>query len=504
MAHWRRWTAALLGLLGACTGRCSFEGGPAEPAGGPCEVPPLRAATGEMLLLRGANVSAEAKWRMGRLPPVDREALRRLRDEFGMNAIRLLVFWEAIEPQPGLYDEGYLAAVRALVDEAGSLGLHVVVDMHQDLYGEGFGEAGAPWWSCEAHYYETFVPQKPWFLGYLQREVGACFEQLYAPGPRREAFVAAWAKLAETLRGTRAAWLGLDLFNEPFWGESTVSRLERQVLPDFYGELAEVLSLRLPEAWLLFEPAPTVNVGLPTELPALPSRRAVYAPHLYPAATEMGVGWSPEDTPTLAEALGVLCRDARRLGSPMLVGEFGVRRDVPGAERFLRDVYDALDAAQLGGFVWGWERGGPHSYGLLERDGSPSPQGLQAARPFPARVAGRAIRWAWTPGAARFELVWQEPEAAEGVTVITLPSLRFPGEVEVRLEDGGRFRREGSRLLLPALGGRRLRHVEVRPAGSSPSPASSPAVDGAAPADASPDGGSAGEGGDAAPSGAPS
>ncbi len=416
---------------------------------------------GETLVLRGANVSAEAKWRPGRLPPIDARALRRLRDEFGMNAVRLLVFWEAIEPRPGLYDEGYLAAVRALVREASALGLFVVVDMHQDLYGEGFGEAGAPWWSCDARLYETFVPQKPWFLGYLQREVGVCFERLYVPGPTREAFVAAWLRLAEALRGA-APWLGLDLLNEPFWGERSVSHLERETLPDFYGQLAEALRLALPEAWLLLEPAPTVNVGLPTELPALPPGPTIYAPHLYPAATEMGIGWGEQDGPRLREQIRVLCEDASRLGAPLVVGEFGVRRDVPGAEAFLQDVYDALDAARLGGFVWGWERGGPGSYGLLRKDGSVSPQGVAAARPYPSRVVGEPLRWRWEPEAGRFTLTWQEPRGeAWGETVVALPALAFPRGVRVELPPGESWHLEGSRLHVPALGGARVRHLQV-------------------------------------------
>ncbi len=55
--------------------------------------------------------------------------------ELGFDSIRLLVIWEGIEPGGrGLYDQAYLAYLRAIVQKAGEYGLHVLVDMHQDMF----------------------------------------------------------------------------------------------------------------------------------------------------------------------------------------------------------------------------------------------------------------------------------------------------------------------------------------------------------------------------------
>ena len=63
--------------------------------------------------------------------------------DWGMNAVRLLTTWAAVEPEQGVYDEAYLDALAERLDWAKDAGLHVVLDMHQDVYGEGFGFDGA-------------------------------------------------------------------------------------------------------------------------------------------------------------------------------------------------------------------------------------------------------------------------------------------------------------------------------------------------------------------------
>ena len=102
----------------------------------------LRDDAGRIVLLRGANVSGRSK-----TPPFvpfdDPRWFDPLQD-WGMNAIRLLVTWEGIEPERGRYDRSYLERVASLAREAGERGLAVVVDFHQDLYARAFGGDGAP------------------------------------------------------------------------------------------------------------------------------------------------------------------------------------------------------------------------------------------------------------------------------------------------------------------------------------------------------------------------
>ena len=78
------------------------------------------------------------------------EHFRRLR-HWGFNLVRLLTTWEAIEHAgPLMYDEQYLDYYREIVRIAGSFGLYVLVDFHQDAWSRMTGGDGAPGWLFEA------------------------------------------------------------------------------------------------------------------------------------------------------------------------------------------------------------------------------------------------------------------------------------------------------------------------------------------------------------------
>ena len=73
--------------------------------------------------------------------PLDRARfeLARMR-RMGINAIRLLVMWEGVEPEAkGQYDEGYVQYLREVVKIAGEYGIYVLMDMHQDMFSRHLG-----------------------------------------------------------------------------------------------------------------------------------------------------------------------------------------------------------------------------------------------------------------------------------------------------------------------------------------------------------------------------
>ena len=153
----RRALPCALVALAACTSGGGIVDAPPPPARPPFSVERdhVRDDAGRAVILTGANVSSGHKQK----PYFDfhrPEDFARMRTDWGMNSMRLLVLWAAVEPQKGAYDDAYLAALEERVAWAEQAGLLVVLDMHQDLYGEGFTMPGwgytigdgAPVWSC--------------------------------------------------------------------------------------------------------------------------------------------------------------------------------------------------------------------------------------------------------------------------------------------------------------------------------------------------------------------
>ena len=450
-----------IGLIVGCGRSCDgLE--QTDPGGGQvCLAPPLTDHGGGQLLLRGVNISAEAKWAVDHLPPIEPNDLLRLRDSLGLNAIRLLVFWQAIEPFPGVFDREYLSAVRTIVDAAETADLVVLVDMHQDLFGDGFGQAGAPRWACDETYYATYNQPDLWLLGYVQPEIVACFDGFYHDTDLRASFAAAWAELAKALAGAPAIF-AYEVLNEPFWGSATSQEFDRVIGPDLYAEVGAVIRSVDPDPWLAIEPAPTASVGLPSELMAPEQPRLLYAPHFYPPAIELGHGYDGK-VQTLRHHASVICADGHRLGVPVVIGELGVRRDVPGFARYLEDAYDALDEAHLSVFYWDHTRGGRQSYGLYDESGEPAEQGELVARPYPARVAGSLTRFYWDREDGEFVVEWQEDGAVTGETVLSLPELAFPDGADALIDGTQEIMVAAGRLAVAQVGGPRQVRVRRRP-----------------------------------------
>jgi hypothetical protein len=128
---------------------------------------------GRTLMLRGVNLGGSSKVPyhpsgathlregffdhrnvsfVGRPFPLEEadEHFRRLR-AWGLTFLRFLVTWEAIEHAgPGIYDQEYLAYLRAVIEKAAEYGITVFIDPHQDVWSRFTGGDGAPGWTLEA------------------------------------------------------------------------------------------------------------------------------------------------------------------------------------------------------------------------------------------------------------------------------------------------------------------------------------------------------------------
>jgi len=116
---------------------------------------------GRTLILRGVNLGGSSKVPaktssdpravsfVGRPFPLAQadEHFRRL-SSWGLTFERLIVPWEAVEHAgPGEYDKDYLDYLHDLVRRAGTYGIRVLIDFHQDFYSRATGGDGAPYWT---------------------------------------------------------------------------------------------------------------------------------------------------------------------------------------------------------------------------------------------------------------------------------------------------------------------------------------------------------------------
>nr|ODN96011.1 cytoplasmic protein [Cryptococcus depauperatus CBS 7855] len=122
---------------------------------------------GRVLHLRGANVSASSKVPVAPYPKIHDHAKanyvgrpfpleeaeqhwRRLKS-WGLTFIRITVTWDALEHEGcGIYDEDYLAYLRALLESMKPFKLVAYIAIHQDVWSRYCGGSGAPGWTLEA------------------------------------------------------------------------------------------------------------------------------------------------------------------------------------------------------------------------------------------------------------------------------------------------------------------------------------------------------------------
>ncbi len=313
---------------------------------------------GRAVIYRGMNVSGDSKTNAGYLPNLDDTAYDLL-PAYGITLARYLVFWEAIEPTEGVYDDAYLDTVATDIQRLRDRGVDVMVDFHQDVWGEGFGFTGFPAWTCDQAEYDAFVPSTvSWGLNYLTPQVEYCFDHFWASQPLQDAYAAMAAHTADRLGDLV---VGYDTMNEPSWGTSGQQALETGAYGDFQANVAGSLRAADPNAWIALEPLSYTNMNGQTYLP-FPADTPVggggllYAPHFYPSYAESGAGWNGDFTDEGAWLNGLADdADTRKVG--LWLGEFGLFSDNGNEADYVHDVIDAVEARNGSTSYWSFDPG---------------------------------------------------------------------------------------------------------------------------------------------------
>lgn len=298
--------------------------------------------------------------------------------ELGMNVVRLLISWSALEPQRGVLDETYLARIDAAVAQAKANDLYVVLDMHQDAWGKyiaspagtqcGFFESaigwdGAPDWA-------TFTDNQSTCrfpgLRELSPAVATAFQHFWQNRDGiQDALVATWAKLASRY-AAEPAIAGYDLLNEPNFGV-TVGLSQTLLMGNFYSKATR--AIRRAEAAVpggfshivFFEPAAEWSAFGITLWPIglfMFDRNIVFAPHLY--------GGSITVSGTIASGYAQAAKVAGFYRAPFWSGEWGWFGTPEQSEPAIWQYAQFEDRYLIGGAVWQWRQacGDPHAQGI--------------------------------------------------------------------------------------------------------------------------------------------
>jgi endoglycosylceramidase len=437
---------------------------------------PLRASgryfldpDGRVILLRGANLAGNSK-----LPPFqtydDPTALDRLAAQ-GMNAIRLLFIWEAFEPDPGLYDEAYLARMVAVAREAWARGLYVIVDIHQDGFSRhlcrGCG-SGFPHWTISPHASKVRPDNgpgcKPWvFYQVTDPSMHRSLADFYADAHgARTRYLLMLDRVAGAF-ATVPGVIGYDLMNEP-WGDE-----ETEIAP-LYRDGAATVRARHPTAILFLAGHATTGDGSQSRLPRPEFDNIAYAPHYYKPIVIVRNGWYGS-TAGIERGFRNMEAKAHEWDVPLFLGEFGVGADAYRAGDYVAYLYDRLDQGFSSGAQWnyspfwdevrkdGWNA---EDYNILDRQGRPRPN--YRPRPYPRATAGLPVRFGYRErvaplGRPCLEYVWEHrPE--RGPTEIYLPAAVFPASSTILAQpDDASWSRDELRQLLVV---RAPREVTVR------------------------------------------
>jgi len=323
----------------------------------------MRDPYGDVLFLRGVNLSGRAKGAAGHLIPVDDELIAELRRD-GVDSVRFLTFWDAVTPtSPQAVDHDYLSGLRERVERLSDAGIYVIIDVHQDLWGHPFSAHGAPGWACPDDLKEGFEYHSPWWSNYLTGQISSCFDHFWDSETLQAHYAAMLAEVAAVTCDVPRV-VGFDIMNEPWPGSRLPDpAFDNDILLPFYIEVLEVVEKICPGKIFFFEPSGAFTFGLADamQIPGDLLDRVVVAPHFYPPYVHEPERGGYRGTP---EARGELYADLYDdwgayldMGVALWCGEYGGMTQSPNFDLYMQDLFDFFLEHFVSSAYW------DHAYG---------------------------------------------------------------------------------------------------------------------------------------------
>jgi endoglycosylceramidase len=418
---------------------------------------------GRVLVVHGLNV-------VNKLPPYTAQAWGFGDDDAaflqanGFNAVRLGVLWEAVEPQPGVYDDAYVAQIRETEQTLAAHGIYTLIDWHQDEYTEMFGGEGFPAWAVNTGGLSPASPHDAFPNEYSNDPAQkAAWDNLYADAPgdaaapgMQEHLAAAEAHVASLFLGD--PWvLGYDVINEPSSGSASEPSADSAAIGPLEQKLLRAVRGADARHLVFYEPTSTFALN-GIALPAFGDPGAGISFHDY--CFEPGTMPQPvyallcggvlgsSQTSALAHAAA---GDAGAGGDAVLMTEFG-----SAAAYAVQMVADDADQNMVPWLNWAYCGCGdpttaldPSQEGIVFDPAQPltgsnvsTSELAVLERAYPQAIAGTPTRWSFDASTGAFDLVYATTSppgvtlAPGATTVVFLPTMVYPSGYTVTVTHG--------------------------------------------------------------------
>lgn len=429
--------------------------------------------SGREVLLHGINFVCKEKKQNYMWP--DHEKLFTWFTEMGFNLIRLGIFWDAVEPEPGKYDEAYLHGVKDVITDAQKQGLYVLVDMHQDLWSVLYAD-GAPEWATltdgARHPEECAI----WFEAYLSSDaINNAADHFWKNDPAEDGvglldhYAAMWEKISETFAECKNI-IGFEPMNEPFMGslarnsfgmaamktQQKYPAFDFQKMTGITAEAQEYFSQLVGESFMVFDKETLMpfyqkmdeairkfsdiplatggNIYCSSNFPSGLERvclnggeelQQIYAPHGYDAVVDSDCfeNFSKENVDRLFAGKRAT---QERLGMPVIIGEWGAFPSKSFTNDLIDHMNGILERYHWSSAYWQYIPG-------MEEDANFS--ALQRA--YPAAIQGKLMEYHYDREAEKLKIIWEgksvlcylpfsgyQMEADEGVSIETVTDLK--------------------------------------------------------------------------------
>lgn len=161
----------------------------------------------------------------------------------GFNCVRLGVIWAGMEPEAGKINYAYLDSLSQQINWAKKHNLYVILDMHQDLYGQKYSD-GAPDWAVFTDDKPHCGPRKVWSDAYFDSQaIQAAWDNFWNNKKAvdgiglQDHYSNMWKVIADKFKNESTV-IGFDLMNEPFNGSQT-NRVQQSMIVEYFKYYAE-------------------------------------------------------------------------------------------------------------------------------------------------------------------------------------------------------------------------------------------------------------------------